>query len=290
MLGRKGKILISTFGAALAIFGIFRLYDHLSDGFSIDHITYSLPFKKEWETSPPPQQLDLILEQPFTYLGKGSQSYVFLSQDKKYVIKFFKFRHIKPNPLLNALPHIGPIATWQDYRQFRLQKKITRVFNGYKVAHDYNKEESGLIYVRLNQTPSLDKTIIAFDKLGIERKINLDKTIFIIQEAAETTQNVLEKAFEQHDIELVKKRIQQLIALYIREYEKGIYDKDHALLRNTGFIGDRPIHFDVGNMTMDPNIKNPEVYKKDLAILTGKLDAWLKDNHPDEYNYLSNYQ
>jgi hypothetical protein len=279
MLRRKWKILFFVF-AVISIVGIFRLYDHLSDGFAIDHITYSLPFKDAWETSPPSPQVELILEQPFTYLGKGSQSYVFLSQDKKYVIKFFKFRHIKPNLLLNSLPHIGPIAYWQDYRYSRLQKKINRVFNGYKVAHDKNKEESGLIYVRLNQTPAWNKVITAYDKLGIEKKINLDKTIFIIQEAAEPTESVLENAFKHNDLALVQKRIQSLIDLYVREYNKGIYDKDHAILRNTGFIGDRPIHFDVGNMIIDPNIKNPEVYNKDLAILISKLDAWLKAHHP----------
>jgi hypothetical protein len=285
MLSRKSNILILSI-AALSIFGIFRIYDELSDGFAIDHITYSLPNNEKWETSPPPPQLDAILDQPFTYLGKGSQSYVFLSQDKKYVIKFFKFRHIKPNPVLNALPHIGPIAHWQDYRNARLAKKINRVFNGYKVAHDMNSDDSGLIYVRLNQNPSFDKTIIAYDKLGIEKKIKLDKTIFIIQEAAETTQHVLEEAFQNNDIDLVEKRMQQLIALYLREYQKGVYDKDHAILRNTGFIGERPIHFDVGNMIIEPSIKDPKVYNKDLAILISKLDSWLKENYPDHYDAL----
>ncbi len=276
----KSKLLLLTFFALLT-FGIFRLYDNLTDGFSIDHITYALPSKPEWETSPPPENLESILDQTFTYLGKGSQSYVFLSEDKKYVIKFFKFRHIKPNPILNALPHIGPIATWQDYRAFRLNKKTSRVFNGYKVAHDYNKNASGLIYVRLNQEPPLDRSIIAYNKLGFEQKINLNHTIFIIQEAAETTETVLENAFQQNDIELVKQRIEQLIALYTSEYQKGIYDKDHAILRNTGFIGDRPIHFDVGNLTIEPSMKDPAVYQKDLDIVLGKLDAWLNKYHPN---------
>lgn len=273
----KNKFLIATL-AVIAVICAFRFYDYLTDGFSIAHITYPLPSKNEWETSLPPKELDSILDQTFTYLGKGSQSYVFLSADKKYVIKFFKFRHIKPNPFLNSLPHVGPIATWQDYREFRLNKKISRVFKGYKTAHDYNQKESGLIYVRLNQDPPLNKSIYAYNKLGMGQQIELNHTIFIIQEAAEPTEKVLEKALQNNDRDLINKRIEQLIALYISEYQKGIYDKDHAILRNTGFIGDRPLHFDVGNLTYDPSIKDPALYQKDLEIVTKKLDDWLK-NH-----------
>src|ERR1700722_2869530 len=87
--------------ALLLIIAVFRLYFVATDDIRVSNFTYELPFNSKWEvSSPSPEQkalIDKILSQNFTYLGKGAQSYAFESQDQKFVLKFFKFKHIKPS-------------------------------------------------------------------------------------------------------------------------------------------------------------------------------------------------
>ena len=85
---------------AISLYGLGRLYYAVTDGFTIENITSSLPFDESLETRPLNEEektlVDLILDQKFTYLGKGCQSYVFLSEDQQYVLKFFKYQRYKP--------------------------------------------------------------------------------------------------------------------------------------------------------------------------------------------------
>ncbi|MBI3237041.1 MAG: hypothetical protein HYZ48_05010, partial [Chlamydiales bacterium] len=65
-----------------------------TDGFSRYKICSDLSFHPEWETPPPDVDLSCILDQPFHYLTKGAQSYVFVSADDRYVLKFFRIYHL----------------------------------------------------------------------------------------------------------------------------------------------------------------------------------------------------
>jgi len=53
------------------------------------------------------QELAQILNQKFSYIGKGAQCYAFVSDDQLYVLKFFKFKHLKPNLLVDLIPSIA---------------------------------------------------------------------------------------------------------------------------------------------------------------------------------------
>ena len=83
------------------LFGIARLYYRLTDDFRLANITYELPFKPSWKvpslTKEEYSRLAQITNQKFTYIGKGAQCYAFASEDGEYVLKFFKFKHLKPN-------------------------------------------------------------------------------------------------------------------------------------------------------------------------------------------------
>ena len=86
---------ISFILLALVIFAGFRLYYRLTDDFRLSNMTYQLPFEAPWKvpalTAEEHQQLGRILDQKFTYIGKGAQCYAFASADQQYVLKFFKF-------------------------------------------------------------------------------------------------------------------------------------------------------------------------------------------------------
>src|SRR5579862_5235963 len=69
-------------------------------GFALYKICSSLPFNPEFETSSLPEEegkdLKKALDQPYRFLDKGAQCYVFLSHDGRYVIKFFKLHALQP--------------------------------------------------------------------------------------------------------------------------------------------------------------------------------------------------
>src|ERR1700722_10608768 len=77
-------------------YGAIRLYYFLTDGFEISHITSDLPYDARWNVRPlqdkETQTLMQVFAQPYFYMGKWCQVYVFASADGKYVIKFFKYQ------------------------------------------------------------------------------------------------------------------------------------------------------------------------------------------------------
>ena len=77
--------------------------------------------------------------------------------------------------------------------------------------------------------------------------------------------------------------------MYISEYQKGIFDHDHGVLHNTGFIGDQPFHLDVGKLNKDIRMREVDVYKKDLEHVVWKMDVWIKRSYPEYYQQLSDY-
>lgn len=283
--------LIASLLTILVCVGIIRLYFFLTDDFRLANITYDIPFHAEWEIpqiSPEDeQQLDTILNQKFYYIGKGAQSYAFGSADQKYVLKFFKFKHLKPSLFLQILPAFPPFNHYSSKQIKRKEKKLAAVFNGYRLAYGKDKEESGLIYIHLNPSTTLHKKAVVVDKIGIERTIDLDPIVFIIQRKGVTTRAVLTEALNKGDLALAQKRIRQIFDLYLSEYQKGLYDHDHGVTHNTGFIGDKPIHLDVGKLNYDERIKQLEYYKEDLLLVTERLKHWLKSNYPKEYPSLA---
>src|SRR5262245_49798043 len=85
-----GRVLIAIVCIAVT-YGGGRLYYRLTDGFVESNIMYDVPKDPRWQTVTltgyEKEALAAILSQPFYYLGKGCQSYVFASQDGQYVIK-----------------------------------------------------------------------------------------------------------------------------------------------------------------------------------------------------------
>src|ERR1700722_4859365 len=136
-------------GIVIFIILLTRLYFSLTDDIRIGNMVYDLPHHNEWDI---PElsfeekiHLASILSQKFHYLGKGAQSYVFSSADHQYVLKFFKFKHLKPNWLTDILPAIFPFVHYRDHEISRKQKKLHAVFAGYHLAYEIHKTQSALI-------------------------------------------------------------------------------------------------------------------------------------------------
>jgi hypothetical protein len=276
----------------LTIFGIVRVYYNLTDDFRLGNITYETPNRSEWEvsalTAKESNQINAILNQPFAYIGKGAQSYAFGSEDGKYVLKFFKFKHLRPSWFLNLLPPIPSLEKYRLRQQQRKERKLENVFAGYRLAFQVHRPESGLLYIHLNTTKGQFPTVTVFDKLGMKHQIDLDDVVFILQERVETARVVIHRHLQQKDLAGAKAKIDAIFDLYMQEYAKGIFDNDHGVMRNVGFVAERPVHLDVGKLKQNPTIKQPNEYLKDLTMVANRMAGWLRENEVEDYPYLKN--
>jgi hypothetical protein len=276
---------------ALVLFGSARLYYRMTDDFRTGNIEYELPFESQWQLPELKQdeqrQLAAILDQKFSYLGKGAQCYAFVSDDGLYVLKFFKFKHLKPHFLVDLLPSIPPLKGFKESTAERKQRKLMSVYDGYDLAYRENREDSQLLYLHLIPSENLHKKVTVIDKIGFKKSINLDDVVFLVQRKGETLRTRLQTLLNQDNVREAEKSISSILEMYIAEYRKGIYDRDHGVMHNTGFVGDRPFHLDVGKLSKEEQMRQVDVHSKDLEHVLWKIDVWVKANYPQHYQNVS---
>lgn len=290
---KKAWRLLRIFLYLLLAFALVRVYFLATDDFRIANITNeAIPYHPEWDipspTSAEQAQIDAILSQNFTYLGKGAQSYAFASADGRYVLKFFKFKHIRPNWLADLIPNISPFTEYKERIAYKKARQLNGVFAGYRLAYGVNKQESGLLYIQLNP-PKQPHYVTLIDKIGLKRTLDLGTVPFILQYKGVTLRNTMIDLLEKGDLALAKTRISQILNLYLSEYRKGIYDRDHGVMHNTGFVGENPIHLDVGKLSADDNMRQLNVYREDLLKVLARFELWLHINYPQYYQELIQY-
>jgi hypothetical protein len=227
----------------------------LTQGFRVSKMELAFPSHAEWDV-PLSREVLSILDQPFIYIDKGSQSYVFESRDGNYVVKFFRF----DNPEIDL--------------------KVLTVFNACKIAYSQLREETGLIYIHLNQTVGELPILHCKDAIGRKYRLPLDRYRFAIQKKAMPFRLTLESA--RHDPVLMQKRMDQFIDLLLSRTEKGVFNTDPTLSRNFGFLADRAIEVDFGNYRpISDHDRLTEVLR-----YTERLRRWLSTEAPEWVAYL----
>lgn len=293
MKSRKLKFLGWALVLIVGLFIIARVYYAVTDDFRLSNISYPLPKEESWDipnlTAEEQQQVDKILSQPFHYLGKGAQSYAFASDDGLYVLKFFKFKHLRPSFFIDMIPPIGPLKAYKEQQAARKDRKLFGVFNAYRLAYELDRAESGLIFIQLNTQDNPRRTVTLIDKIGMTRHAELQHVPFILQKKGVTLRNVLSGLLNDGDVSKAKERISQIFDMYAEEYKKGIYDHDHGVMQNTGFVGNQPIHLDVGKLVKEPKIRERKFAKNDAQLVADKIKAWIELNFPKYSKELSAY-
>lgn len=271
---------------SLVLYGAGRLYFQLTAGFTEGNITTDIAKEPDWGISPS-EDLGGILNQPYTYLGKGCQSYVFKSADGAYVIKFLKFQRFRPQWYLDLFSFIPAVEKVRETKAESKRKKLNDLLTSWKIAYEDLRPETGLVYLHLNETQELPSSLILYDKMGFEHKIDPNKTLFLVQNTADMLCCTLRKKMGVGDVEGAKIIISRLMAMLISEYKRGFGDNDHALMQNTGVRDDYPLHIDVGQFSQEARFKDPEVYHKELFSKTYKFRIWLSKHFPELEAYLT---
>ncbi|WP_052436051.1 hypothetical protein [Neochlamydia sp. EPS4] len=287
----KFFILFSLF--IICAYSAGRLYYALTGGFTIGNISSNLSYNEKWVTPPlsssEKEDLHQILSQKFRYLGKGCQSYVFASEDGLYVLKFIKYQRFRPQAWLD---YFASIPFVNRYRLAKIEKKhnkLNMLFTSWKIAYEHLKPETGLVYVHLNKSHDLKKSLTIYDKLGFAHQLNMDEMEFLLQKRATMLCSTINNFVTNNQVDEAKKLIDNLLKMILSEYQRGYADNDHALMQNTGAIGTAPFHIDVGQFVVNLNISDPTVYKQELFSKTFKFRLWLAKHHPELKTYLDKH-
>lgn len=237
--------------------------------FTMMRITSNLTPQPQWETTPLSAdeltRIKQILNQPYSYLSKGVQSFVFASHDGQYVIKFFRHDHL-------TAPFWLTPAT-----KAKREQRLHREFLSYKIAFENLRKETGLVFLHLNKTTDLHQTLDLVDKLGIHHQIPLDKYEFLVQKRACLLYTALNQMIENNKIADAKVTLTRLVQLLAQRAREGISDKDPDLETNFGVIGTEPIQIDVGRFGKT----DARLDKDEIIRVTDRLHHYLTKRCPE---------
>lgn len=196
-----------------------------------------------------------ILDQPFYYLGKGVQFFVFESRDGNYVLKFVKHHRTSPR-------------FW--FSSGKAERRIDHIVQSCQLAYSHLKSETGLLAIHLTPDATENHMITLVDNLGIAHPINLNTTSYLLQKKGE---NMSERPLTQVDIA-------NLVDLIKNRYEQGIVNKDPRP-RNFGFVGSIPIEIDLGSFKQPSPDTLPTAFQKEQL----KWKRWLENYDPSLADY-----
>lgn len=214
------------------------------------------------------KRLKDVFSQTFYFLGEGQSSLAYESEDQKYILKFFKPRN-----------DFGI-----DYVMERLA--------GYRLADRVHKEQTGILFLHLEETNDLNIDVSILDKKINQKKIKgmtksvvpLDKVAFVLQKKANKMSLILKDSINRNDDKLVRKRLRQVFDLYEIEIDKGLVDLDPKIINNFGFIEENPVRFDVSHLREIEKPLNPEKFQQFKSKMEIHVNAWLAKNHLESHS------
>lgn len=266
-----------------------RLYYRLTDGFLESNIVYEMGTDVRWQTEPlsleKKQLLQEILSQPYYYLAKGCQSYVFVSKDDKYVIKFFKYQRFRPQKWLDSLTFLPFVSEYRESKIAKKKLKLDNAFSSWKLAYEELQHETGVVYVHFNKTDEVSQELEVFDKLGYEHRLSLNGIEFMVQKKTDMLCPILLKLKNENNHTASTALLDRLFAMLLSEYARGYADNDHALMQNTGVDNGHPIHIDVGQFVKNPNVTEARIYHQEIFNKTWKFRIWLQNHYPFMADY-----
>lgn len=233
---------------------------------------WNLPLLEEQD----PAALSALTTQKFSYLGRGTRCFAFLSEDGQYVVKLHRY----PSTL-RLFPFLK--HPWDYFFNLEQQKRYLHHLNNklqsYTNAFFDLKEESGILLMRLNRSQPLKERLVLIDQGGTEHTLPLDPLVFIIQKRAQLIYPTLTALYAAHQIEEAKAIVTQLLDLMASDYRKGYRDLDPTLHCNYGLLENRAMHIDVGDL-----MKNKEpLTQQGLTDYLIQITTPLKERIAHEY-------
>lgn len=293
-----------SFGIFWAYKAIASLWEERTDGFTIAAISSSRKPNPTWDVHLLSQEeraeLDNALSQKYHYLACGNQAFAFLSDDGRYVLKFFKQKLFEPPFPLRWIPSAWAKEGRWAKKIWKKKDKLKRDFESYRMAFDELKEETGLIFVHLNPTDWIGRHVLITDKIHLEHSIPLDDFNFIIQRRADLVYPTIDKLMAEGNVAAAKEALSSILNLFVSRCRKAIADSDPDLDKNFGFIDGYAIQIDIGRFTKNPekvNFHNRHQLRKsgpftvEPPVIKDSFKAWLFEHYPDLFeHFMKEYQ
>lgn len=288
---RHSQKLVTAILLCSVLYGSGRLYFSLTDGFMVSNIVCELPADPARElrawSEQEMQEWQKVSAQSWHYLGKGCQSYVFESEDGKYVLKFFKYQRFRPQFWLEPFSFLPPVKNYIDKKMVKKYEKLAFFMQAWKVAFEELKDESGLVLVHLNKSNHLQQDFVLYDKLGLKHKVPADQVEFLVQKKADGLISWIDQHMKMQQQEIVKLLLDDLVTTLVSEYSRGLSDDDPALMQNTGVYKNRPFHIDVGQFTKESRYQDPATWHQALFNKTYNFRIWLLRHYPQLGEHLT---
>jgi hypothetical protein len=250
----------------------------------------TLPYNRHWEIEQiTERQRELLVHDVFSqnyyYLAAGNQSYAFISEDRQYVLKFFKMQSLFPKEWMNSFPlsllqHLGFKSETSN------QLFSERIFASYKDAYESLREETGLIYIHLNKSSEFRSKVKLIDNKGKKYVVDLDSVEFVAQRKALKIFDHLDGLIQNDQYDDLKASIRSFLQLIAIRCEKGFVDQDLSVRNNFGFVGNTAIQFDCATLTRDSSMKFPLNFRQEVLQAAERLDAWAQEKCPEITPYI----
>ena len=272
MKKRSNRFFISLliFLVSLAIFLEIKNASKGTTKFSIKEITSKTPSHPSWSVEPCTEDLSSAFNQKFTYMASGGQCFVFLSEDRRYVLKFFRQGKFSKRTIGNGNKGL---------------RKKQKNFESYKIAYEKMKEETGLVFLHLVTNDGFQRQVTLIDHNKKAHTIELESFEFLLQKTASPLLPALEQMKNQGDLEAAKETIDKLFALIERRHALKVGDLDPAIATNFGLVDGRIWQFDVGRFfpleTQEHLLKELKEFRKKNQIFA----SWLEQNYSELYPY-----
>ncbi|MES2272650.1 MAG: hypothetical protein V4487_00460 [Chlamydiota bacterium] len=250
-----------------------------TDGFSLNLIQGSLHVSANL---PIASSVLALLKQPFVYLGKGRQSFVFESEDQKTVLKFFNQKYFQ----LPWYTHLPLPKEWQRKEKEKRALRKDFYLHSYTIAFEKLKEETGILYIHLAPTPAELPSIQAKDKASAIYTLELDRLAFVVQKKGTPFYSALDSSYAKEGMAGLKRDIDLWIQTISRRIDQKIADADHDVEHNWAILDGRPFHLDPGRLYYDDTLSEPGRLKQEWWAATHSFRKWLKKRYPDAVAHL----
>lgn len=224
----------------------------------------------------------MILEQPFHYLGKGRQCFVFESADRKSVIKFF-------NQPYTQMPWYAKRLLSQEGKKREVFKRAQRkkyYLSSYLLADRELKKETGLLYVHQGSSSTLLPSLHLVDQASREWEVDLNQIPFVLQKKGHAFYEALQEALEKEGTKKICSLIDRYLVFLGQRMEKKIADADQDTEHNLGLLEGSVCLLDPGRLYREEQLQDPRRQKEEWERATRQLRSWLQSHDPAACAYL----
>ncbi len=211
-------------------------------------------------------EVQRILAQPFSYLGKGRQCFVFSSADEQYVLKFFNKRYIEDPWYAVFLP---------KERQKRMKRR-----QFYEQSYPLAMREFGeeICYLHLGVSKQMP-TIWVADHSGRVHQMDLNEFPFVLQRKGHLLYQGWEMVYFKEGIGGLQREVNAYLTLVHQRIQKCVADADNDVEHNWGYCEGKLVHLDPGRLYYDPTLVNEARRQEEWSRATRQIAEWLSKNY-----------